>query len=518
MTDQHGNEQLGSGSLLSPAAARLLNEVIQRLESRRATFTEDEALMPLWEAGYEVSPQIDSRFVLARESEGKHKRHWRLWTQTLANDRLLDALTAGTWDGYDRDEMLEQLDAADQVHYVFCPVDPRFIVRSDGRIQRTEEERDVLLPDNVRVELDGLASSVLTYWQAAGSQPHTVQQITIMFGNAGWEDAQTRESWLLVKTWLQSWEQIVRVGHDYWVPASDVPRSTTRSRLQVLPVALSTAGAATLNTQAEGSTPTSASSPPVLASTLIPGESLRPSITQWTVPLRMIHVLEGFVPVPAQVRSAYPPRSKGEGDQTVVRARLFESDESIWLWLDRAQDRLYGPDLLNYLAWCEAGDVLRVQWAEDVVVLRIEGRDASVYEEETRLVDRDALASLRGGLGESYRASIQHILAGSPEGLPFADVVAAVDERQGHVVHRGTIRALLVAGGFIHREARWFAAPDDAISAKRLRAAMVDVLATSSESHVTSSRAGPPPLRIRTQAIQLRLASIIQSLNEATSK
>ncbi len=75
--------------------------------------------------------------------------------------------------------------------------------------------------------------------------------------------------------------------------------------------------------------------------------------------------------------------------------------------------------------------------------------------EESRLVDPEALRALRGGIGESYRASLQHILASAPDGLSFAELVAALRARQGHEVARNTVRTLLHAGGFLQRGGRW---------------------------------------------------------------
>ena len=62
------------------------------------------------------------------------------------------------------------------------------------------------------------------------------------------------------------------------------------------------------------------------------------------------------------------------------------------------------------------------------------------------------------------------------EGLTFAQVVGALRERQGHDVHRGTVRTLLYAGGFVHRGGRWFAAPQSEVGARKLRAALVEAL------------------------------------------
>ncbi len=104
--------------------ACLLNAAITRLRPWRRTFTEEEALASLWEAGYEVSPAIDGRCVLARESDGNQPRQWRLAEQALANDRLLGELRTGQWNGRDLDTALTRLDTVDHVHYVFCPLDP----------------------------------------------------------------------------------------------------------------------------------------------------------------------------------------------------------------------------------------------------------------------------------------------------------------------------------------------------------------------------------------------------------
>jgi len=58
-------------------------------------------------------------------------------------------------------------------------------------------------------------------------------------------------------------------------------------------------------------------------------------------------------------------------------------------------------------------------------------------------VDPQALKAQRGGVGESYRQSLQAILSEKPDGLTFAQVVHALSERQGHDVPRNTVRAIL---------------------------------------------------------------------------
>src|SRR5947209_16213899 len=94
----------------------LIEEVVKRLWSSRRTFTEREALKPVWEAGYEVSIQSDARFMLAQEGDWKHPSHWRLAHHTIANNRLLNDLLTSAWDGRGLDRKLAALDAEDQQH------------------------------------------------------------------------------------------------------------------------------------------------------------------------------------------------------------------------------------------------------------------------------------------------------------------------------------------------------------------------------------------------------------------
>src|SRR5437899_1705740 len=107
---------------------QLLDEVVTQAASRRLTFTDEEVLTPIWERGYDIAFQEDplARFALVAEANRTHRRQWRLHTQTIANNRLLDALVSGTWDGRNLETELAHLDSEDDVHYIFCPSDPRF--------------------------------------------------------------------------------------------------------------------------------------------------------------------------------------------------------------------------------------------------------------------------------------------------------------------------------------------------------------------------------------------------------
>jgi hypothetical protein len=506
---------VAGGRAVPDEQTRLIDAAVARLAGWRHTFSEAEALSAVWEAGYEVAPQSDPRFCLAREADGKHPRQWRLAEHILANEQLLDALNTGGWDGRDLDAQLAHLDARDGGHHVYCPVDPRFVQRADGTLEPAERERPVGLPGTTRAALDALCPALLDRWQTAGGEPWTVRQVTEMLGELGWAEAAARESWLLVRAWLRERSDIERVGLDYWVPAQSLPERPKRERLQVLPVrgpAVADAPPAseevtvTLNsTEAVDITPPAETVP-------LRTDDPVASAGRWVVPLRTIHLVEGFLPVPKSVRAIYPVRGPGEGETTALRGVWFSTGDKLWLWLDRAHDRLYGPALADQLAWCEAGDLLHVKWTGDNILLRVAGHDAAVQEEEARLVDVEALAALRGGRGESYRRSLQAILQAAPEGLSFPDAVAALRERQAHAVHAGTVRAVLRAGGFVQRDGRWFAAPQPELAARRLRAATIAATARHPVSPDASEANRGEQTSALAQVIRVRLAELVTLL------
>ena len=163
-------------------------------------------------------------------------------------------------------------------------------------------------------------------------------------------------------------------------------------------------------------------------------------------------------------------------------------------------------------------DRLHGQWTPEVVVLRITGHDDEVQREESRLVDPQALKALRGGVGETYRQSIQAILSENAEGFTFAQVVRALRERQGHDVHRGTVRTLLYAGGFVQGNGRWFAAPQNDVGARKLRAALVETLLTVEDEEAgEESNEGERRLK-RVRAIRGRLGELVGILSENLQK
>jgi len=507
---------------------RLLDDAVVRLTKRRCTFTDEEALRPIWDDGYDISLQGDplARFALAAEADGNHRRQWHLYTQTLANNRLLDALTSGTWDGRDLEAELAGLDAEDQVQYIFCPSDPRFTTLPDGTLEPASRERAIVLSPAVQAELDALGPAFLEQWHDEGARPLTVRQITEKLGSLSWQKASERDGWLVVRAWLLGWSSVIRIGQDYWIPTNAVPKEPARSRLQVLPVSspLTPIGSEATATgdigtkviiDERGMPPERLSASLTDKNQVIQGSQLITRPVHWIHPLRTLHLLEGSIPVPPPARSAYPPRATGEGDKQVLRGVWFDSDEQMWLWLDRTHDRLYGPDLAHQLEWLEAGDLLRIDWLPESIVLRHAGHDDEIQREEMRLVDPEELRALRGGLGESYRQSLQATLSAAPDGLTFAELLAALRERQGHDVHRGTVRTLLYAGGFRHRDGRWFATSQDREGVRRLRSALIESLESQEQpGQISISTTSAHRLSERVKAIRVRLAELVKQIHQ----
>ena len=492
--------------------ALLIHRAVERLSSSRRTFTEREALGEVWNAGYDVAIQSDPRFVLAQE-DATHDSHWRLVTHTLANTLLLNELLSGQWNGRDLDEKLVSLATQDAQHYVYCPLDQRLTFNRQGVLEPAEQERTIALPRSMRTALDKLAPQLLTEWQE--DEPKTLRAITDMLQQLGWQDAERHNAHLYVRSWLLNWPAVQRVGQDYWLPVDKMPQEGRHTRLQVMPVRIdaSTEGVNEQFVKNVSSTMRTVATDVQRDETqvMISGEATNIRAT-WSVRLRTINLLEGFLHIPAHVQAAYPLMAPGEGEKAVLRGVWFEDGTHFWLWLNRVQQQLYGSALAEKLAWLEAGDIVRIEWAPDVVVMRLVGHDADIKREEARLVDLEALSSLRGGLGESYRRSLQAILLECPQGLPFAEVVHAVRERQNHEVHRGTIHALLHSGGFVQKERRWYAAPDSEVGARQLRTAFVETLVLEKQDAVAQPVVQPLSERRRIAAIRARLSEIVMAL------
>jgi hypothetical protein len=489
-----------------------LDAAVQRLVATRRTFIEEDVFAEIWEAGYEVSPQGDARFALVTQVSCRGPRHWHLSGQVVANNRLIETLEPGGWDGRNVDAELARMDQELGGHHIFCPADDRLLVHPDGRVDLADDERDLSLPPDVQATLDALAERLLERWRATGPVPWTVRQVTEALTDIGWEGARTRGGWVQVRGWLRAWAGGVRVGHDYWIPADATPSGPARTRLAVICVRGDDPFSHTSRHEAEGETALSNSEGSGAGTETIPVEltTHASSSTRWTTALRTINLLEGFLPIPAAARAAYPPTPRGSGRWEVLRGQWFETGEPFWVWLDREGALLCGSELADRLAWREPGERIEITWAEECLVFRLVGMDEEVKREETRLADVETLNGLRGGLGESYRQSIAAILAEYPDGLHFRDMLATLRERQGHDVHRGTLRAVLHAGGFLCRDGRWQIGQDEESSRRSLREAVVlasrDHLSGETHQHTARSRLLEVAASVADRCRALRLA------------
>jgi hypothetical protein len=77
------------------------------------------------------------------------------------------------------------------------------------------------------------------------------------------------------------------------------------------------------------------------------------------------------------------------------------------------------------------------------------------------------------------------------------------------------VRAILYAGGFLHRDSRWFAAPQNEQGARKLRAALVEALVANEESEQAAmSMTRLEQQRKQVQAIRTRLVELASILRE----
>ena len=121
---------------------------------------------------------------------------------------------------------------------------------------------------------------------------------------------------------------------------------------------------------------------------------------------------------------------------------------------------------------------------------------------------------------QSYRQSLQALLLEKPEGLTFVEVVQALRERQGHDVARNTVRAILYAGGFLHRDGRWFAAPQSEHGGRKLRAALAETFVSTEEPEQTQTSETQLAIYAvrqykKLKAIRTRLAELMLSLQKS---
>jgi hypothetical protein len=496
-----------------PEEQQLLDEAVERLKKSRQTFLERTALQKAWKSGYMLSLQYDDRFVKAQPRNGSYDPHYRLREHILANQRLFNDLVEGNWDGIDLDARLAALDREEGGHHVFYPHDGRFLDRQ-GRWEPAVET-NITLTSIQKSELDTFLPGLMQSWSSQGYKPWTLRHFLEELKQVGWPGAALPNAILVIRSWLLSTEQIRRVGQDFWLPTDRLPTPIKHTRLQVLPIRLMRSeDMQALDKQfihVSRESPYNNYKPfvPQSADPVIVSGEVASMSAHWTTTLLTINLQEGFLSVPAGSRAVYPSVAPGEGLQVLLDAVWHEDGEHFDLWLDRQQHRLYGPGLLSKIEWDRVpGDKLRIVWAPDVLTIYLAGHDEQVQQQEARHIDPRALKELRGGLGEAYRDSIQRILAMTPEGLTDQEIWHVISERLKHTVNRRTVLSLLYSSGFVKRDQRWFAAPDNAASRRSLRTALIATLQPQREDLYEQPPSLSEHIHQQTLAIMRRLEEI----------
>jgi len=186
------------------------------------------------------------------------------------------------------------------------------------------------------------------------------------------------------------------------------------------------------------------------------------SRNRWKVTLRTLHLNEGYIPVPPQVRVLNTPNQRSS-NLFVYPGIWFADASAMTIWLDTIHHRLYGPDITDQLAFLDAGTILEIFWSNAGFTFNQAGKDLEIFEEEARLIDLTELAQLRATLLESYRTSLRALLSSAHQGKSFATLYLDLCQRQQHKPNRPTIRAILSSSPeffFDKSESKWKLLPN----------------------------------------------------------
>lgn len=423
--------------------------LIAELRKRRTTFTEREILEPLWNEGQDARLREDERFW---QLEGGQ---WHLAGQKLANDVLYQRLQNGEWDGNALDQELLQLDNEFGGFHVFCPLDMRLMFEAGTWRPANAERLPILDADQIAL-LDTHEENLLEEWRVqANGAPWQTLQIVSCLKVLGWEPVNMPES-EVVTAWLLQHRDWARVSRDLWQPCSALPFALKLESPRVIPIV---PNALTQPPDLTQDDIAAAENPPVDQadeSQLPPAAPVTRDdqlSATWHETLRTIHLVNGYLPVPPDARYLYP-NAHGIEAFCVLRGIWYEDASSFPVWLDKNEHRFFGQALAERTGFLETGAVLQIHWDASGILLQVKGLDERVNQEEERLADPAALAQLREGIGESYRQSLRTLLELHPEGMTFVELYRALNMRQQHVAHRGSIQAILIISPEFTREGR----------------------------------------------------------------
>lgn len=440
--------------LTEPAPLPELNDWIAEYQSsqQRFTFTEAEVLQACWDQGEDILLREDSRFKEATLPDLPFPGQWQLSVHIVANQLIYNSLLHDEWDGEDLCYYLQQLDQqnTEAEFYVFCRTDKRFFLSQNEEgcyhLILNQVMVKVSLSAEQKKDLDSLAGQLLEAFPHQGRAPWATFEILEQIKHIS-SDFSTLESLIPAELaqWLLQRDEWTKVGRDLWFPKHLLPPPVQNRHYAVLSV-----NAGKREHPASFLEPIDTNEQNM--GEVIDREISREKQTQdsrqtisknrWKVVLRTLHLNEGYIPVPPQMRVLYPHDQK-LSNLYVLPGIWFADASEMTVWLDMAHHRLYGPDVTDQLAFLDAGTILEIFWSNAGFTFSRAGQDSEIFEEEVRLIDLTELAHLRSSLLESYRTSLRALLATVHQGKVFAELYLELCQRQQHNPNRSTIRAIL---------------------------------------------------------------------------
>lgn len=482
-------------------AIELLDAVVARLTQSRFTVTEEDVLPSIWAAGEDVRLREDPRFFELEEAG-----HFHLAAHTLANERLIDRLWQGLWDGTDLNAELARLDDLHpNCFHVFCAKDPRLLLE-DGTYVLAARPK-VQLPEAWQTQLDALAAQLLAV-HCTLAVPATTLQLwdEVLRLNSAIDSAEQHVDWFAA--WLHHRSEWIEMSRGLWLPMELVPKFEPPQMYRVWQIhqehAASVLPISPIN---QDSTPTENTEKGLDSSPAPPIERHLDASISWTHPLRTIHLNNGYIPIPVTARFRYP-KVAGQQPLVAIRGLIQATGHEGWLWLDREQHCFFGDFLRETVEWEEAGRRLHLHWQPEALVIRFGDVDETIHEEEARHLDPQALQGLRMGRGESYRQSLVAILSVSPEGMSFQALYQTLMQRQQHTPSRSSIRTILAqVPEFDWRDGAWHW-QEFATAAQALRRCLLggEIAATSSEKKTA--------LKNLSDMTTLRVSEILANLSK----
>jgi hypothetical protein len=436
---------------------------------KRFTFSEREVLQSLWDKGEDIRLREDSRFCEVMLPSQAQEVQWRLKRQIITNQHLYELLEDEEWDGKDLYQYLEHFDQSisEDAFHIFFLHDHRFIISYDDQgfyhISLRADRKKIILTPEQKNSADQLASQLLALFPDNTRTPWSthvlLEHLKQLSATADmWEEVLP----VAIENWLLQREEWVRVGRDSWFPQALIPSLGKSHQYAVLPVLSPVEGRSFSFPSISYESPIAQEISQSVDETSRQQDQLIVSTVKWKMTLRTLHINEGYIPIPTKARIFYP-RAKKLSSLVAVAGVWFADASEMTIWLDTEKHQLYGPDIQDQLAFLVAGTMLEMLWTSSGMSFNTIGVDATVAEEEARLVDLTALAHSRSALLESYRDSLRAIMASSNTGWSFSELYNELCSRQQHKPNRSTIRTVLSSSPeftFVRAENKWIVNPD----------------------------------------------------------